>query len=176
MEIPGLYYVATTIVCYRGERVICQSIIPGILNNQELSSLSEYGTIDERKTISATEDFHGLMKQVAEKLHVQVNKVKDASGNEVEIAGSCEIKGIRGTDKRAYVVDLQGLTPRDANYLGEEHHTCLLRQELLILAHKHKQVEHAKEKLKSLDAEIEKEKKELEKKHGIEEGKEPTEE
>ena len=39
---------ATVIVNYRGERVIAQSIIPGILNNSELPSLSEYGTIDEQ--------------------------------------------------------------------------------------------------------------------------------
>ena len=47
VEVVGLHFVATCVVQYRGERVICQSIIPGILNNQDLSSLSEYGTIDE---------------------------------------------------------------------------------------------------------------------------------
>jgi hypothetical protein len=45
----------------------------------------------------------------------------------VEIAGCVEIKGIKGTDKRCYIVDLQGMTPRDVNYLGEDNHTCLLR-------------------------------------------------
>jgi len=51
----------------------------------------------------------------------------------VEIAGSVEIKGIKGTDKRNYLVDLQGMTPRDANFEGSDCHTCLLRPELLML-------------------------------------------
>jgi hypothetical protein len=77
------------------------------------------------------------MKKVCEKLNIKVNKVIDGSGNEVEIAGSVEVKGIKGTDKRNYLVDLQGLTPRDANYLGEEYHTCLIRPELIMIYQKH---------------------------------------
>jgi hypothetical protein len=42
---------ATAIVHYKGQRVIAQSIIPGILNNSDLNSLAEYGTVDEQKTI-----------------------------------------------------------------------------------------------------------------------------
>jgi protein TIF31 len=68
-----------------------------------------------------------MMKQVADKMNLQVNKIIDGSDQEVEIAGCVEIKGIRGTDKRCYIVDLQGMTPRDANYLGDENHTCLVR-------------------------------------------------
>ena len=68
-----------------------------------------------------------MMKIVAEKMNLQVNKVFDGEGKEVEIAGCVEIKGIKGTDKRCYIVDLQGMTPRDINYPGEENHTCLLR-------------------------------------------------
>lgn len=38
------------------------------------------------------------------------------TGSEIEIAGSVEVKGIKGSDKRNYIVDLQGLTPRDGNF------------------------------------------------------------
>ena len=63
-----------------------------------------------------------------------MNKAIDQSnGKSVEIAGSVEIKGIKGSDKRNYVVDLQGLVPRDANYLGDDSHTCLVRPELIAL-------------------------------------------
>lgn len=171
-----MHYVATCVVQYRGERVICQSIIPGILNNQDLSSLSEYGTIDEQKTINCNEQFHDIMKQVAERLHISVNKVKDGQDKEVEIAGAADIKGIRGTDKRCYVVDLQGFTPRDANYLGNEHHSCLLRSELVVLYHRHRQVEFAKSEIKELEKTRAEERKALEKELGIEEGKAATEE
>ena len=52
-SIPDLYHLATCLVTYRGHRVICQSIIPGILNNSDLSSLAEYGTVDEKKSLVA---------------------------------------------------------------------------------------------------------------------------
>ena len=133
LEIDNLYYLATSVIHYRGHRIIAQSIIPGILNNSDLASLAEYGTVDEQKTIQSNPEFHDMMKQVCSKMNIQVNKIKDEAGNDVEIAGCVEIKGIRGTDKRCYIVDLQGMTPRDVNFMGSENHTCLVRQELLVL-------------------------------------------
>jgi protein TIF31 len=50
------------------------------LNNSELASLAEYGTVDEQKTIQSNEQFHTMMKQVAEKMNLQVNKIIDGSG------------------------------------------------------------------------------------------------
>lgn len=47
------------------------------------------------------------------------------------MAGSCDLKGIIGTDKRKYIIDLLRLSPRDLNYLGEENHACVLRYELI---------------------------------------------
>ena len=170
LEIEGLKYLATTVVNYRGHRVICQSIIPGILNNSELASLAEYGTVDDQKTIQSNEEFHAMMKQVAEKMNIQENKVLDGEGKEIDIAGCVEIKGIRGTDKRRYIVDLQGMTPRDANFLGEENHTCLVRQELVLLYQRHKQLEIIKAEMEKYEKSTEAEKKE--KMPKIEEGKE----
>ena len=87
--------------------MICQSIIPGILNNSDLNSLAEYGTVDDKKSIVASEQFHEKMLKVADALNIKVNKVIDqANGKSVEIAGSVEVKGIKGSDKRNYVVDL----------------------------------------------------------------------
>ena len=174
LEVEGLNYLATTVVNYRGHRVICQSIIPGILNNSELASLAEYGTVDDQKTIQANEEFHGMMTKVAENMNIQTNKVKDGEDKEVEIAGCVEIKGIRGTDKRRYIVDLQGMTPRDANWLGDENHTCLLRQELMLLYQRSKQLEVIREKMTEQEKEWEAER--TEKMPKIEDGVEPTEE
>lgn len=47
LEVTGLNYLATALIHYRGHRVLAQSIIPGILNNSELASLAEYGTVNE---------------------------------------------------------------------------------------------------------------------------------
>jgi len=40
------------------------------LNNTELASLAEYGTVDDLKTIRSNEDFHKMMKEVAEKTNI----------------------------------------------------------------------------------------------------------
>lgn len=72
-----MHYLATTIVNYRGHRIIAQSIIPGILNNSELASLAEYGTVDEQQTIQSNEQFHEMMLQVCQKMNIQVNKLID---------------------------------------------------------------------------------------------------
>lgn len=85
-----------------------------------------------------------------------------------------EIKGIRGTDKRCYVVDLQGMTPRDANYMGDEYHTCLLRHELITIYNREKSINHAKEMMKEADKLLEEEKNQRSPK--VEEGKEMTDE
>ena len=47
LDIEGLHILATCLVQYKGHRVIAQSIIPGILNNNDLTSLAEYGSVDE---------------------------------------------------------------------------------------------------------------------------------
>lgn len=39
-------------------------------------------------------------------MNIKVNKVIDGQDKKVEIAGSTEVKGIKGTDKRNYLVDL----------------------------------------------------------------------
>lgn len=162
LDCEGLHVLATTIVSYRGHRVIAQSIIPGILNNNDLASLAEYGSVDEHKTIYAGEEFHTLMKKVCgEQLSLKTCKVVDGTDKEVEIAGSVEVKGIRGTDKRCYLVDLQGLTPRDMNYPDQEkHHTCLLRPELLLLFQRTRNIEYATSKMSEMPKPAEEEKKE----------------
>jgi hypothetical protein len=47
-----------------------------------------------------------MTKVCSEQLGLKTCKVIDGADKEVEIAGSVEVKGIRGTDKRCYLVDL----------------------------------------------------------------------
>jgi protein TIF31 len=62
LEIDGLHILATCVTHYKGHRVTSQSIIPGILNNNDLASLAEYGIVDEKKEhIKSNEEFHKLM-------------------------------------------------------------------------------------------------------------------
>lgn len=110
--------------------------------------MAEYGTVDEKKAVTANPEFHKQMLEIAQKLSIKVNKVIDPlSGDAIEIAGSTEVKGIKGSDKRHYIVDMQGMTPRDANFLGDEYHTCLVRPELISLYQKHMNMQFAGEKM-----------------------------
>ena len=74
-----------------------------------------------------------MMRKVCGHLAIADSRVRDQQDQEHCIAGSTEVKGIRGTDKRKYLLDLIGLTPRDANFLGEENSSCRLRPELIII-------------------------------------------
>lgn len=48
------------------------------------------------------------------------------------LCGSIEVKGIRGSDRRKYILDLMRLSPRDLNYPGvNENLCCTLRHELI---------------------------------------------
>jgi protein TIF31 len=119
-DVDKLHNLATCVVNYKGHRIICQTIVPGILNNNDLSKLAEYGPVEERKNYKISEEFHGLMKQVAESLSIKTVKVVDPGEKKtVEVAGSSDCRGIRGTDRRCYLVEMQSLLPRDANMLGD---------------------------------------------------------
>ena len=67
IDIPGLHTLATVIVDYLGHRVVCQSIIPGILQGEHNSRLV-YGTMDNGKTLTSDPAMHEKMRQAAQKL------------------------------------------------------------------------------------------------------------
>lgn len=69
------------------------------------------------------------MKEICKHFYLESEvDVKDESGEVHKIGASIEIKGIRGTDRRKYMLDLMRLSPRDLNFKDEkEHATCVLR-------------------------------------------------
>ena len=73
------------------------------------------------------------MIELTNQLALTSATIVDEKGTEYEMAGSIECKGIRGTDRWKYLLDLIRLTPRDANYPGEEHQTWLIRRELMVI-------------------------------------------
>lgn len=147
IDIDGLHIIATCHVNYKGARVIAQSIIPGILTNTDQTSLTEYGSVDNGSTIHNNDEFNDLMKKLCQHLAIKECSVVDKDGNVHQIAGSIDIKGIRGTDKRKYLLDLVRLTPRDSNYLGKKHTNCLVRPELVRIFQKTRDIEYASNKL-----------------------------
>lgn len=119
------------VVSYRGFKVIAQCIIPGILSVDQVNC-SQYGSIDDGKTVETNPEFEIIMNQVCHKLGLEDQVwVTDGQGVRKKIAGSPDIKGILGSDKRKYILDLLRLSPRDLNYEGVENETCVIRPELL---------------------------------------------
>lgn len=69
------------------------------------------------------------MTAVCHKLGLKVVKVKETSSGESKtVAGSPDVKGVRGTDKRKYLIDMLRLHPRDLNYPDKETQSaCVIR-------------------------------------------------
>eukprot|EP00897_Mesotaenium_endlicherianum_P008021 jgi/Mesen1/7247/ME000373S06317 len=129
-DVPGLFTLAMTIVDYRGHRVIAQSIIPGILYGDKTASMM-YGSVDNGKHIKSTDKFHSKVLEAGEMLHIKEHEVEDSEGAVAKICAPVEVKGIRGSDERQYLLDLMRLTPRDANFTGAGSRHCVVRPELV---------------------------------------------
>ncbi|XP_070572300.1 clustered mitochondria protein homolog [Ptychodera flava] len=148
IDIEGLYTLGTVVIDYRGYRVTAQSIIPGILEREQEESVI-YGSIDFGKTVATDEKFVELLQKSAQQLKILPHKVLNEKNEEVELYSSIECKGIKGNDKRHYILDLLRTFPPDLHYLpieGEElskeakemgypknhrHKLSTLRQELI---------------------------------------------
>lgn len=172
-EVKGLYTIGTVLVDYRGFRVVCQSVIPGILEREHDESVT-YGSNDYGKTI-ALDEFY-VKKLAAMKEHLQIDTVKIKANVAVavdakkklgnvengdfepepiskvfELPTSVETKGIRGSDDRCYLIDLQRTLPPDVNFMSEQQTGGIDPKTLKhtdffpILTHPHKVPEHRKE-------------------------------
>jgi hypothetical protein len=56
LEEEGLYLLATCVVSYMGRRIVCQSIIPGILGFISQDSITEYGSSNRCKTVETFQE------------------------------------------------------------------------------------------------------------------------
>lgn len=96
-----------------------------------------YGLDSEHQTaIHWDEPTHRVMEKVAAVYRLAAHKVKDGKGQEREFYASAEVKGLRGTDGRRYLLDLPRLSPVDIEWLendieGYPHRVVLLRPELI---------------------------------------------
>lgn len=155
MDIKGLYTLGTMLVDYLGTRLVCQSIVPGILHGDKSHTLV-YGTVETGSCLQSEEEMHQLVdRSLGETFMIASRPVltlplsekrmeafaswkksvpstafsqeesaasneetKESEKNEmVEICGPLEVKGIRGSDQRRYLLDVTRLTPRDANWV-----------------------------------------------------------
>lgn len=159
-DVEGLCTLGSVIVDYKGERIVAQSIVPGIFRRQDENSIV-YGSVDNGEKISADEKFHELLGIAAKTLHLASHGVVDAEDNEVELYTSLETKGLLGADGRRYILDLYRLNPVDIEFQEKEtneqsegqsnlppypHKMTLLRPELMSLYWEQKLREWIKER------------------------------
>lgn len=125
-ETSGLYTLATAVVDYRGYRIVAQvkkfsqvgsliscskdtraltfekftqSIIPGILQGEQLGSLI-YGSVDNGSKFVWNEEFHQKLSKAAAQLHIKKHQIEDGTGTQHEVCVPVECKGILGSDNR----------------------------------------------------------------------------
>ena len=130
MAIPDLHTIGTAIVDYRGFRLLCQTVLPGIMNSSAEQN-AKYGSMDECLVIHSEPEFHALAKNVAERMRLSESKVVDAQGQVHDLALGYDVKGLLGSDCRKYFLENARIVPRDTNRMGDENVLCLVRPELL---------------------------------------------
>jgi protein TIF31 len=63
---------------------------------------------------------HKVMAKVASAQRLALHKMKDAKGEEYDFWTSVDIKGLRGSDGRRYLLDLPRLSPVDVEFLQKD--------------------------------------------------------
>ena len=126
-DVPGLYTLATAVLDYMGQRVVAQSIIPGILQGEHNSKLV-YGSIDGGTTIASDPIMHTLMKEAARQMFVGERMVTPL-GNKSSGGGSEEKDGEKDGER-----DGERDRERDGEALGVERtmQTCAGTEPVLL--------------------------------------------
>ena len=114
-DINGLHTVMTALITYQGYRMVAQCIIPGILQQIGGNSIV-YGPIDKDKTFAFNQEFHDVLVEAGKLLHIKEHEIENERGEKTKICCSMDAKGIKGTDGRKYILDLDRVTMRDVNF------------------------------------------------------------
>jgi protein TIF31 len=132
--VPGLHSFAAVVVDYCGRRVLCRSIVPGILSPNVAvnspTSLREFGPSADFTSYKCNNEFEKLVAVLAKQLNIKASIFSFPRG-EIKVSGPLEMYGITANDQRKYLFDLFRLFPRDPNFPDQAHSHCLLRPELM---------------------------------------------
>lgn len=139
VDAHGIHILATCLVDYCGQRVVAQALIPGILHGEQTESLV-YGSIDVGQKFCFHQEFHDKLLALGNQIGWKLHKAHDQAGNEIQLIAAAESKGIIGSDKRLYLLDLIRCYPRDPNFLDPRIGVDkLLRPEIIKSFEDHKQ-------------------------------------
>jgi protein TIF31 len=142
----GLCTLGTVVVDYLGERLVAQSVVPGIFqqapeNNKDGEGVAAgahrivYGGVDNGERAFIDPEFDKKFEKLMDRLHIkrhdiwEIPKKAESEANGVNgvsterkkrtLRTSIETKGLRGADGRNYVLDLYKLTPVDIAFIDE---------------------------------------------------------
>lgn len=122
LDVDNLSTLGTCVVDYAGERIVAQSIVPGIFRQRaENESQIIYGGVDGRDVVATDSKCGEIFSKVSAALRLRPHAVFEKE-NDVrkELEMSVETKGLAGADGRTYVLDLYRLTPLDIEFLESE--------------------------------------------------------
>ena len=118
LDIQNLFTPGTVVVDYLGQRIVGQSIVPGIFKQRAPGEHQiDYGGVEGKDIVTENQDFVPLFEQLSKVMRVKKHKVWDRENKTHILEGSVETKGLIGTDGRKYVLDLYRLTPLDILWL-----------------------------------------------------------
>jgi protein TIF31 len=122
-KVEGIHTVETAVIDIKGNRVVAQAVVPGLLQSDP-ESFIVYGSMDcNNSCFRMDEHFTEVLRKSAEALHIREHRVLGPEGEVLVLPSSVEFKGMKGTDGRYYVMDLYKLFPEDANFMDEEWRT-----------------------------------------------------
>ena len=130
MNVEGLHTIGTIVVDYRGFRLLCQSVLPGIMHSAAEQN-AKYGSMDEGQVIHSEPEFHTIAQAIADRMHLTESQVLDSQGKVHTLALGYDVKGLVGSDNRNYFLENARIFPRDSNKIGDEYALCLVRPELI---------------------------------------------
>lgn len=137
-----LSVLGTVIIDYAGHRIVAQAIVPGIVRRDPSQTII-HGALDLGTPVQVHETFSELLAASGSALRIRPHKIRNGDGTEVTVQCSAEVKGMKGSDDRLYVLDLFRLMPRDPSFVYEDgstevrHGVYTFRQELVSAFNEH---------------------------------------
>ena len=124
----GFRVLRTMMIDYFNERWVVQSLVPGLRNGH---AKSVHGlSVCEKDKFSVDPEFKEFFENTADAFGIAPSEVKSCSA---PILSSGEVQGVVGTDGVKYLIEMNRLTPRDANYPDPvKHHSFIVRDEAIV--------------------------------------------
>ena len=104
-DIEGLHTVMTAIIDYKGERIVSQTVIPGILSAGERSARLMHGCLEHGKNLTCKETSLKLLSELAAKLHLAKRTINVSLGLPSSPATKSETSDIPLADSQSIRVD-----------------------------------------------------------------------